>query len=271
MPHLRAAIEAFPPAAVRAWCEGLGQDTFVGSSGRVFPKAFKTSPLLRAWLRRLDAAGVALQAAASLDRLGRARRRSLFDDARRARDTFTPTPRCWRSAARAGRGSAPTAAGSMRWRDAGIAIAPLRPANCGFVANWSEVFRDRFEGQPLKRIELSFGGQSVRGEALITRHGPRGRRHLCAVRAAARGHRRGGRSDAAHRSASGSVARRAAAAARSAARQAIAVDVPAQGASTCRRAAIGLLHEAIASHARALCRHGCAATSPRSSTPCRCA
>src|SRR3954452_23093714 len=58
MPHLRAAIEAFPPAAMRAWCEGLGQDTFVGSSGRVFPKAFKTSPLLRAWLRRLDGAGV---------------------------------------------------------------------------------------------------------------------------------------------------------------------------------------------------------------------
>jgi predicted Rossmann fold flavoprotein len=58
MPHLRAAIETFPPAAVRAWCEGLGQDTFVGSSGRVFPKAFKTSPLLRAWLRRLADAGV---------------------------------------------------------------------------------------------------------------------------------------------------------------------------------------------------------------------
>src|SRR5829696_6904922 len=61
MPRLRSAIEAFPPAAVRAWCEGLGQDTFVGSSGRVFPKAFKTSPLLRAWLRRLDDAGVAFK------------------------------------------------------------------------------------------------------------------------------------------------------------------------------------------------------------------
>ena len=57
-PRLRAAIEAFPPAAVRAWCQGLGQDTFVGSSGRVFPKSFKTSPLLRAWLRRLGGAGV---------------------------------------------------------------------------------------------------------------------------------------------------------------------------------------------------------------------
>src|SRR5207302_6928693 len=58
MPRLRAAIEAFSPAALRAWCEALGQPTFVGSSGRVFPKAFKASPLLRAWLRRLDAAGV---------------------------------------------------------------------------------------------------------------------------------------------------------------------------------------------------------------------
>ena len=58
MPHLKAAIEAFPPSALRDWSEALGQETFVGSSGRVFPKAFKASPLLRAWLRRLDAAGV---------------------------------------------------------------------------------------------------------------------------------------------------------------------------------------------------------------------
>src|SRR5712671_1526689 len=57
-PRLRAAIEAFSPAALRAWCEGLGQATFVGSSGRVFPQAFKASPLLRAWLQRLAAAGV---------------------------------------------------------------------------------------------------------------------------------------------------------------------------------------------------------------------
>ena len=57
MPHLRAAIEAFPPEALRAWSEGLGQPTFVGSSGRIFPKAMKASPLLRAWLRRLDRSG----------------------------------------------------------------------------------------------------------------------------------------------------------------------------------------------------------------------
>src|SRR5512135_1028072 len=57
-PQLTAAIEAFPPSALREWSEALGQSTFVGSSGRVFPKAMKASPLLRAWLRRLDAAGV---------------------------------------------------------------------------------------------------------------------------------------------------------------------------------------------------------------------
>src|SRR3954449_1067954 len=57
-PHLQSAIDAFPPNALRAWSEALGQETFVGSSGRVFPKAFKASPLLRAWLRRLAAEGV---------------------------------------------------------------------------------------------------------------------------------------------------------------------------------------------------------------------
>ncbi|HEY0910121.1 MAG TPA: NAD(P)/FAD-dependent oxidoreductase, partial [Bradyrhizobium sp.] len=61
MPHLKPAIEAFPPQALRDWSEALGQPTFVGSSGRVFPQAFKASPLLRAWLRRLDAAGVQLK------------------------------------------------------------------------------------------------------------------------------------------------------------------------------------------------------------------
>ena len=60
MPHLKAAIEAFPPQALRDWSEALGQETVVGSSGRVFPKAFKASPLLRAWLRRLDSQGVKL-------------------------------------------------------------------------------------------------------------------------------------------------------------------------------------------------------------------
>src|SRR5213076_3427725 len=58
MPHLKAGIETFPPQTLRDWSEALGQETFVGSSGRVFPKAFKASPLLRAWLRRLGSSNV---------------------------------------------------------------------------------------------------------------------------------------------------------------------------------------------------------------------
>src|SRR5713101_7917268 len=58
LPHLKAAIDAFSPDALREWSEALGQPTFIGSSGRVFPKAFKASPLLRAWLRRLGSMGV---------------------------------------------------------------------------------------------------------------------------------------------------------------------------------------------------------------------
>ena len=176
MPHLRAAIEAFPPAAVRAWCEGLGQDTFVGSSGRVFPKAFKTSPLLRAWLRRLDDAGVAFKLRhhwIGWNEQGDAKIGTEFD---------TPQGRVSVHADAAvlalGGASWPRLGSDGGWvgamADAGIALAPLRPANCGFIAHWSDVFRERFEGQPLKRIGLSFRGQSVRGEALITRQGLEG-------------------------------------------------------------------------------------------------
>ena len=96
-PQLTAAIEAFPPDALREWSEALGQPTFVGSSGRVFPKAMKASPLLRAWLRRLDAAGVQIRAAPPLDRLGRERPLAV-SDSRRA-----DCRRCQRHRAGAGR------------------------------------------------------------------------------------------------------------------------------------------------------------------------
>jgi len=169
---LRAAIEALPPAAVRAWSGSLGEETFVGTSGRVFPKSFKTSPLLRAWLRRLDAAGVVFKLRhrwTGWDRRGGA----MFD---------TPEGRVTAHAdamvLALGGASWPRLGSDGGWAGiltaAGIALAPLRPSNCGFLANWSDVFRDRFEGQPLKRIELSFGGQSVRGEAIVTRQGLEG-------------------------------------------------------------------------------------------------
>ena len=137
-----------------------------------FHKAMKSSPLLRAWLRRLGGEGVAFEL--------RHHWRGWDDDGRLL---FT-TPRgrrggrCGRR--RAGAGRSELAAARLRWRlgrgarQGGIGIAPLRPANCGFVVHWSDVFRSRFEGQPLKRIELSFGGRTVRGEALITQTGLEG-------------------------------------------------------------------------------------------------
>jgi uncharacterized flavoprotein (TIGR03862 family) len=172
MPHLRPAIEAFPPAAVRAWCESRGQPTFVGSSGRVFPAALKTSALLRSWLQRLDALGVAFKS--------RHRWTGWHDDGSPA---FTaPQGRIAVTADATvlalGGASWPRLGSDGGWVDVlsaqGIAVAPLRPANCGFLVGWSEVFRARFEGQPLKRIGLSFDGQSVRGEAIITQTGLEG-------------------------------------------------------------------------------------------------
>ena len=170
-PRLRAAIEAFPPSAVRAWCEGLGQETFVGSSGRVFPKSFKTSPLLRAWLRRLDAAGVRF--ALRHHWTGWDERGDVVFD---APERVTIRPDALILAL--GGASWPRLGSDGGWAEimakSGIAVSPLRPANCGFAANWSAVFRDRFEGHPLKGIALSFGGQSVRGEAIVTRDGLEG-------------------------------------------------------------------------------------------------
>ncbi len=173
---LRPAIAALPPAALRAWCEALGQATFVGSSGRVFPAAFKASPLLRAWLRRLDAAGVVFKLR---------HRWSGWDGGGHllfAAPEGSVTVQADASVLALGGASWPRLGSDGGWADAlaeaGIAVAPLRPANCGFTAGWSEVFRSRFEGRPLKRIALSFGSQNnrqvVRGEAIVTRSGLEG-------------------------------------------------------------------------------------------------
>jgi uncharacterized flavoprotein (TIGR03862 family) len=172
MPRLRAAIEAFPPTKLRAWCDGLGQATFVGSSGRVFPAAFKTSPLLRAWLARLDALGVAFKPRhrwSGWDGGG-----ALIFEAPEGR----VTPQVDATVLALGGASWPRLGSDGGWVEAvtraGIAVAPLAPANCGFTTAWSEVFRSRFEGQPLKRIALSFAGHTIRGEAIITRSGLEG-------------------------------------------------------------------------------------------------
>jgi uncharacterized flavoprotein (TIGR03862 family) len=171
-PQLQPAISAFPPDALRAWSVQLGQPTFVGSSGRVFPQAFKASPLLRAWLRRLDAMGVRL--------VLRHRWSGWNDDGH----LLFQTPDGQRAVdARAtvlalGGASWPRLGSDGAWAETlaakCVTVSPLRPANCGFTVAWSEIFRNRFEGQPLKGVALSFGPHAIRGEAMITRTGMEG-------------------------------------------------------------------------------------------------
>ena len=169
---LAQAIAAFPPEALRRWCDDLGEPTFVGSSGRVFPERFKASPLLRAWLRRLDGLGVRI----------------------RTRHRFTgwspeggpvfeapdgPVATAHRPVLLAlGGASWPRLGSDGAWvprlAAEGIAVAPLKPANVGFTVAWSTVFAERFAGAPLKRIALSIDGASVRGEAVISADGIEG-------------------------------------------------------------------------------------------------
>lgn len=164
--RLEPAITGFPPAALVAWCEGLGQPTFTGSSGRVFPRAMKASPLLRAWLARLSGLGVRFvlrRRWTGWDGAGAL----AFDDDTRVRPDATVLA--------LGGASWPLLGADGAWTGLlpGIAVTPLRPANCGFTVAWSAPFR-RFEGTPLKRIALTFRGRTVRGEAMVTERGLEG-------------------------------------------------------------------------------------------------
>ena len=172
MPQLTPAIAAFTPDALREWSEALGQPTFIGSSGRVFPQAFKASPLLRAWLRRLDSTGV---------RFAMRHRWTGWDE---NGHLLFQTPNGQQAVDASatvlalGGASWPRLGSNGGWVETlaakGVTVSPLQPANCGFTVAWSEIFRDRFEGHPLKGIALSFGSHTVRGEAVITRTGLEG-------------------------------------------------------------------------------------------------
>lgn len=164
--RLKPAIEALPPKALRDWSAALGEPTFTGSSGRVFPRSFKASPLLRAWLRRLGSMDV---------QLALRHRWTGWDEQGRLLFETPDGPRTVEARATIlglGGASWPKLGSDGSWVEIltakDVTISPLRPANCGFAVAWSDVFRDRFEGQPLKGMVLSFDGHSVRGEAVIT-------------------------------------------------------------------------------------------------------
>ncbi len=169
---LTPVIQAFPPQALRDWCEKLGQETFVGSSGRIFPCSMKTAPLLRAWLLRLNALGVRFAMRHCWQGWqGEALR---FTDA--AGQTVLVTPDATLLAL--GGASWPRLGADGGWAGIlaafGIAVRPLRPANCGFTVPWSEYFSTRFAGRPLKPVTLRYNGIVRRGEAMVTAQGLEG-------------------------------------------------------------------------------------------------
>ena len=160
-------LEAFPPSAAREWCEGLGQPIFIGSSGRVFPTAMKASPLLRAWLKRLEGLGVRFVTRAHWSGWNTQGQLSFADGSTFAADATILA---------LGGASWPRLGSDGGWAALlpDVAITPLRPANCGFAAGWSAHFAQRFAGWPLKRISLACAGQSVQGELMITAEGVEG-------------------------------------------------------------------------------------------------
>ncbi len=166
-------IEAFPPSALRQWCEGLGQATFVGTSGRVFPQGLKTSPLLRAWLWRLDGLGVRQQMRwrwTGWDGAGRL----LFVNPEGGCHSILPPA----TVLALGGASWPRLGSDGGWVEPltrqGVAVTPLQPANCGFEVPWSDFFRQKFAGTPLKPVAVSFGGVRIQGELMITARGLEG-------------------------------------------------------------------------------------------------
>ncbi len=175
--ELQPLLATFGADALRAWCAELGVETFVGTSGRVFPKEMKAAPLLRAWLARLKRNGLRIHP----------RHRWMGWDAQGQLVFETP----------AGNVTSPNlpvilALGGGSWKKLGsngawvplleacnIPIAPLKPANCGFLCAWSEHLRSRFAGAPLKSVSLSFTDltgytETRKGEMIVTERGVEG-------------------------------------------------------------------------------------------------
>lgn len=165
------ALQAFGPQDLRAWADALGAETFTGSSGRVFPKAMKASPLLRAWMRRLEEQGVRILTRHSW---------AGFDGGNPLVETVQgrEVVECDTALFVFGGASWPKLGSNGAWieafREKGVEIAPLRPSNCGFDVAWSDYFAQRFAGEPVKSVTITSGIGTTQGEFVITRNGVEG-------------------------------------------------------------------------------------------------
>lgn len=169
--QLRAALDACRPADVVAWANGLGADCFTGSSGRVFPRVMKASPLMRAWLKRLTDQGVRFHTRYRWTGFSRSHLRFETPEGER----LVAADACLlalggASWPRMGSDAAWTALLSAK----GVGIVPLKPANCGFDVDWSDTFRARFAGAPVKSVTATSAAGTIPGEFVISRHGIEG-------------------------------------------------------------------------------------------------
>jgi uncharacterized flavoprotein (TIGR03862 family) len=170
--QIEPLLRAFSPDALREWIQGLGIETFVGTSNRVFPTDMKSAPLLRAWLHRLRESGVHFHVRhrwRGWNEQGALRFATADGESSLHPDAVV------------------LALGGASWPQLGadgswlpilslreIAVAPLRPSNCGFDVAWSSHFRERFIGEPLKAVAATFGDVRKQGECVVTEHGIEG-------------------------------------------------------------------------------------------------
>ena len=162
----------FTPDDLREWARGLGVETFVGTSGRVFPVEMKASPLLRAWLKRLDKSGVNFYLRHRW--VGWNEDKSLkFETSAGIKNIKSDTV-----ILALGGGSWAKLGSDGAWvhwlSQAGVMVDALKPSNCGFDVAWSPIFKEKFDGQPIKSVILSFGDFHQQGEFIVTKEGVEG-------------------------------------------------------------------------------------------------
>ena len=165
----RGLVGDFDNAALREWCHGLGLETFVQRTGRVYPKALKGAPLLRAWLAKLKQLGVEIRTKHLWSDLlpGNVLRFANGAEVKAKAIVFA-----------LGGGSWPKTGSDGSWVDRfvemGISCAPLLPSNCGWECEWPPEVLAAAEGQPIKNIHVRAGGREVAGELMLTRYGLEG-------------------------------------------------------------------------------------------------
>ena len=169
---LRAALDAMTPADIAAWADGLGIKTFTGSSGRIFPTDFKAAPLLRAWIKRLRDNGLTIHVRHRWT--GWNEDGALMFGTREGVATFKADA----TVLALGGASWPQLGSDASWVAAletrGAIVTPFAAANCGFDVNWTPFVSERFAGEPVKPVILSFDGESHRGEFIVTANGVEG-------------------------------------------------------------------------------------------------